>query len=307
MSGWQQPSDWHLRNQHATQWPKPETDIQVWKEQPSQWVNTCPASDNTTQQWIVSSRAIPQQSAQQACGQPAWVPTTQTSISKQPSSLQDYRLDQLEIALKEQQEQRHKAEAVQRESNQMQFMRQQLEDWQAWKEREDSSYNRRDHTPVQQPPPASQVQERSMPMPPESSTQPALSQPSQGNEAELPAADIKTLFSKILSGLEVLLEGQSASSSKKRSSPSPSTASRPKRTSYSVKTCERVEENPKPLHHSSKQTRTLLPQKHKANPLQPPWIKAANRPGSDQRRQPSASTQPARRPVSTAHEIVPVT
>ena len=97
-SGWQQPSDWYWRNQYATQWSKPETSIQEWKEQPSQWVNTGPATDNTTQQWIISTHAIPQHFAQQACVLPAWAPPTPTKNSKQPSSVQAYRIEQLEIA-----------------------------------------------------------------------------------------------------------------------------------------------------------------------------------------------------------------
>ena len=138
-SAWQQPNDWHWMNQYATQWTKPETSIQVWNEQTSPWVRPGPARDNTPQQWTITTHAIPQCFVQQACARPAWALPTQFKSNEQPSSEHAYRIEQLEIALKEQQEQRHKEEATQLEVNQMQFVLQQMEDWRAWKESEDSS------------------------------------------------------------------------------------------------------------------------------------------------------------------------
>ena len=123
--------------------------------------------------------------------------------------------------------------------------------------------------------------------------QPAQTQPSQGKETEGPDLEVKTLFNKILTGMEVLLEGQAVTITKKRRLPSPADSPHPKRTVYSAKIYEDDEQNQQLSRPNSKQAKALLPHKHKAHPSQPPWNKAARTSVSSQQRQLSAREQPA--------------
>ena len=141
--------------------------------------------------------------------------------SPRTSSEHVYRIAQLETEFKEQ-EQRHKEEAAQRAANMREHVLQQMEDWRTWKESDDSSHTHKDKMAAELPHPRSPTREGRMTIQPESSRQPAQTQPSQcKGTPEHPDFEVKALFKKILTGMDVLLEGQAAAGIRKRRLPSP--------------------------------------------------------------------------------------
>ena len=309
-TAWQQPNEAHWWNQPqlTIPWARPETSIQLWNEQPALWVQQGSASTYGPQQLTITAHASPQRNAQQQVyGQPAWAPLTQYKDTEQPSSEHAYRIAQLETAFKEQ-EQRYKEEATQRAANMRQHVLQQMEDWRTWKESDESPHTHKDKMVAELPSPRSLVREGRMTKQLESSRQPAPTQPSQRKGTpEHPDLEVKALFKRILTGMDVLLEGQAAAGTRKRRLPVPVDSPPPKRTAYSAKTYVFDEQHQKLTRPNSKQAEPMLPQKHKAHPSQPPWKQAASTSVSIKQRQPSAREQPAQVHSASGQEIVPIT
>ena len=308
-TAWQLPNENHWWSQpqpNVPAWARPAASIQLWNEQPAQWVQHGLGSPHQAQQLALTAYASPQHPTQQQghCLQAQPLPTQHKDQDTVQQSIEHaYRIAQLETALKVQ-EQRHKEEAIQGAVTMQQYVSQQMEDWRTWKESEENSQTHKDKQAAAQlsPQHSEHVEHRTKQQ--ETCKKPTRARSSQQSEtSEHPDFEVKPLIKRLLTGMDVLLKGQAAAGAKRRRSHT-TEDSPPKRTTHFAKAYIPDKQYQKPTSSISKQTKPMLPQKHKAQPSQPPWKPAPSVSRSVRRRQPIAKEQAAQEHAATGQEIV---
>ena len=189
------------------------------------------------------------------------------------------RIAQLETAIKAQtQRQEQQEEVIQDSVAMQQYVSQQMTDWLTWKESEEYQLTYKDNKPAAaQPLPqqSEQIEHR----PQQQGPAKAPMQPPPEKPLEVPTqpdAEVKPLIKQILTGLEALLKGRSSGGTKRLRSPSPHDPPPSKHTTYSERAFYSDTQKQTSTSLGSKRIKPILPQKHKAQPSQPPWKSAVS-------------------------------
>ena len=304
---WQPPTDshwWSHPPPSSPAWVRPATHTQIWGEPPAQWMHPGTGYYPPNQPLAIMAYPNQQLMPQQQCHYiqtplcPAQ-PKEQDLVLKRIEQATD-RMAQLETAVKAQQEEANQGSAAMK-----QYVSEQMADWRIWKESEEHQPTRK-HSKSE----SAHATAHSEPTEPEQELKAPSNVPRQSRLGEAQTGHgtmelkVRPSIRQMLTGLETLLRNQADSGIKRRRSPSEDDPHPSKRTTRSEKAFSHSHSHKSPTNPDSKQSKPILPQKHKAQPTQPPWRTPPTVAHSTRRRQPPVSESARPRYKTTGQEIV---
>ena len=303
---WQPHTDnqlWGHPPPSAPAWARPATHIHIWGEPPVQWMHPVAGHHPPNQPLTIMAYPNQQPMPQQHCHCIS-TPLCPAQHKEQDLVLQRIeqaadRMAQLATAVKAQQEEVNQGSAAMK-----QYVSEQMAEWRTWKESDEHQPTRKRNKSE-----SAHVTEHSEPTEPDKKPKAPSNVPRHSRLRETQTGhdtmelEVRPSIRQILTGLNTLIRNQADSGIKRRRPPSEDNQQPPQRTTRQEIAYSHSHSYKSSPNYDSKQGGPILPQKHKAQPTQPPWRTPPTVAHTTRRRQSPISEGARPRHKTTGQEI----